>query len=81
MELKKCPFCGEIPYIEKKPLWKTYNGTTHGYYGCFEYDIRCHKCGCNILLVAMIQFTEQTKKLRKTQQKSGIKGHKINKGA
>lgn len=50
-ELKPCPFCGEIPYIERKPLWTTYsNGTTHGYYGCFEYDIHCHKCGCKIPL-------------------------------
>lgn len=51
MYLKPCPFCGELPYLEKKPLWRTYNdGTTHGYHGCFEYDIRCHKCGCNIPL-------------------------------
>ena len=50
-ELKPCPFCGEIPYIEKKPLWRTYHdGTTHGYRGSFEYDIRCHKCGCSIPL-------------------------------
>lgn len=50
-DLKQCPFCGEFPYIEKKPLWKTYSGgITHGYYGCFEYDIRCHKCGCNVPL-------------------------------
>ncbi len=49
--LKPCPFCGEIPYIEKKPLWRTHgDGTTRGYYGSFEYDIRCHKCGCNIPL-------------------------------
>ena len=49
-ELLPCPFCGEIPYIERKPLWKEYGGSAHGYYGCFEYDIRCHKCGCNIPL-------------------------------
>ena len=50
-ELKPCPFCGEIPCIEKKPLWKTYyNGITHGYFGCFEYDICCNKCGCNVTL-------------------------------
>lgn len=51
MQLKPCPFCGEIPYLERKPLWRAYgDGTTHGYYGCFEYDIRCHKCGCNLPL-------------------------------
>lgn len=50
-ELKPCPFCGTIPYIERKPLWRTYkNGSTHGYYGCFEYDIHCDKCGCRVNL-------------------------------
>jgi Lar family restriction alleviation protein len=50
MELKPCPFCGEIPYLERKPLWQTHGNITHGYFGCFEYDIRCHVCGCNIPL-------------------------------
>jgi Lar family restriction alleviation protein len=50
MQLKPCPFCGELPYLEKKPLWRTVNGSTHGYAGCWEYDIRCHKCGCTIPL-------------------------------
>ena len=27
-ELKSCPFCGEIPYIERKLLWKEYGGST-----------------------------------------------------
>ena len=50
-ELKPCPFCGEVPYIEKKPLWRTgMNGSTHGYYGCFEFDIHCDKCGCRVNL-------------------------------
>ena len=52
-KLKPCPFCGAIPYLEKKPLWKTNGyGTTHGYYGCFEYEIKCHnvECGCHIKL-------------------------------
>ena len=50
-ELKPCPFCGEIPYIERKPLWHTCSdGTTTGYRGCFEYDIYCHECGCKIPL-------------------------------
>ena len=53
MNLRACPFCGETPYLEKKPLWTTHgNGTTHGYYGCFEYDIHCHnpECGCHVKL-------------------------------
>ena len=53
MQIKPCPFCGVIPYLERKPLWKTYNdGTSHGYHGCYEYEIRCHnpKCGCSVKL-------------------------------
>ena len=51
MQIKPCPFCGEIPYLERKPLWHTYrDGTTRGYYGKFEYVIKCHRCGCNIPL-------------------------------
>ena len=53
MEIKPCPFCGDIPYIEKVPLFRTYgDGTTHGYYGCFEYVIKCHNpdCGCQVKL-------------------------------
>ena len=50
IELKPCPYCGEVPFIEKIPMWQTYGGTTHGYDGCYEYDIRCHKCGCRIPL-------------------------------
>ena len=53
MKIKPCPFCGEIPYLEKKPLWRKYgDGTTHGYYGCYEYEIRCHniECGCSVKL-------------------------------
>ena len=46
--LKPCPFCGDVPYIEKKPLWHG----THGYYGCYEYDIRCKHCGCRVNLGA-----------------------------
>lgn len=52
MQLKPCPFCGEIPYLERKPLWKTYNGSTHGYYNCYEYVIQCrnHDCWCTVKL-------------------------------
>ena len=53
MNLKPCPFCGEVPYLERSPLWTTYkDGTTHGYYGDFEYVIRCRnpECGCSVYL-------------------------------
>lgn len=53
MEIKPCPFCGDIPYLERKPLWTTYrDGTTHGYYGCYEYVIQCRdpKCRCSVTL-------------------------------
>jgi hypothetical protein len=54
MEIKPCPFCGDIPYLERNPLWTNYNrGVTHGYYGYYEYVIRCRdpKCGCSIKLI------------------------------
>ena len=39
MQLKLCPFCGELPYLEKKPLWRTYgDGTTHGYRTIYRSD-------------------------------------------
>lgn len=53
MELKPCPFCGEIPFLEKVPLWRIgAGGTTHGYFGCFEYIVKCNnpKCRCTINL-------------------------------
>ena len=48
MSIKPCPFCGEVPYLEKIPLW---NGS-HGYHGCYEYDIHCRnpECGCRVNL-------------------------------
>ena len=39
-ELKPCPFCGEIPFLDKNPII--------GYKGYFEYDIHCSKCGCHL---------------------------------
>lgn len=45
-ELKPCPFCGTVPYIEKIPLWHG----SHGYHGCYEYDIHCKNCGCRVIL-------------------------------
>lgn len=44
--LKHCPFCGTIPYLEKRPLWQS----GHGYYGYYEFDIHCEKCGCRIAM-------------------------------
>lgn len=50
--IKPCPFCGEIPYLEKVPLWDFHGNSTHGYYGCFDYEIKCHnpKCRCSVHL-------------------------------
>lgn len=50
MNIKPCPFCGTIPFLEKKPLWRTHGGSTHGYYGSYEYDIHCDECGCRVPL-------------------------------
>ena len=36
-DLLPCPFCGEDVYLDRVPLWKSYNGITHGYYGDY-YD-------------------------------------------
>lgn len=49
--LEPCPFCGEMVFMEKKPLWRTNcGGTTHGYYNKYEYDVHCHNCGCRVPL-------------------------------
>lgn len=51
--IKPCPFCGEVPYLERRPLWQTYSdGTTHGYFGCYCYEIACRNndCGCSVKL-------------------------------
>ncbi len=62
-ELKPCPFCGEQVYLEKVPMWSSYNGITHGYTGCYEFDIHCRnpKCGCSIKLAKnnTIYFEEE----------------------
>ena len=42
--IKPCPFCGSTVTVECIPLWEG----SHGYYGNYEYEIRCKKCGCTI---------------------------------
>lgn len=44
-DLKPCPFCGSAVDVEKKPLWDVYG---HGYKDCYEFVIRCKKCGCRV---------------------------------
>ena len=46
--LKPCPFCGNIPYIEKRPMWDG----ARGYYGRYKFDIHCENCGCTVNLGA-----------------------------
>jgi hypothetical protein len=43
-KLKKCPFCGSKVKIKKYPLWYG----SHGYPGCYQYEIRCNQCGCTL---------------------------------
>ena len=43
-KIKSCPFCGTEVELSKNPLW--HGG--HGYYNCFEFEIVCPKCGCNV---------------------------------
>ena len=43
-KIKPCPFCGTEVELSKNPLW--HGG--HGYYNCFEFEIVCPKCGCNV---------------------------------
>lgn len=47
-ELKPCPFCGSPVSIVMRPLWQG----SHGYQGCYQYDIKCDNpgCRCNIYL-------------------------------
>ena len=39
-ELKPCPFCGTEVKMRKVPLY--------GYPGCFDFEVKCPKCGCTI---------------------------------
>ncbi len=43
-KIKPCPFCGTEVELSKNPLWQG----SHGYYNCFEFEIVCPKCGCNV---------------------------------
>ena len=47
-DLKPCPFCGKKVVLIKEPLW---NGS-HGYYGCYEYVVKCRnpECQCQVYL-------------------------------
>lgn len=40
-EIKACPICGNVPYIEKASL---YRGNGHGYPGYYSFSINCHCC-------------------------------------
>ena len=44
-KLKPCPFCGSEVELEKIPLWY---GNGRGYKDCYEFKIRCKKCGCRV---------------------------------
>lgn len=43
-KIKPCPFCGTKVELSKNPLWQG----SRGYYNCFEFEIVCPKCGCNV---------------------------------
>ena len=43
-ELKPCPFCGTNVELLKEPLWHG----NHGYHDCFDFKVRCPKCGCTV---------------------------------
>lgn len=69
--IKPCPFCGEVPYLEKVPLWTTHsNGVTHGYVGCFEFDIHCSNCGCRVKLGSNNTIYNSEKEARESAIKS-----------
>lgn len=40
-EIKACPICGNVPYIEKASL---YRGNGRGYPGYYSFSINCHCC-------------------------------------
>ena len=46
-ELRPCPFCGTEVKMQKKPLWH-WNHGYHGYHCCFNFEVKCPKCGCSV---------------------------------
>ena len=71
-DLLPCPFCGEDVYLDRVPLWQSYNGITHGYYGKYEFDVHCRnpECGCNIHFIKnnTIYYNEEEARLNAIQQ-------------
>lgn len=45
--LKPCPFCSSAVELKKSPMWRNFNGITHGYTGCYQLEITCPQCGCS----------------------------------
>lgn len=43
-----CPYCGSAPVINKDPLWRSDNGTTHGYYNCHDFSVGCPNTDCPV---------------------------------
>lgn len=43
-KLKPCPFCGTEVKMQKKPLWHG----NHGYHDCYNFEVKCPKCGCSV---------------------------------
>lgn len=43
-KLKPCPFCGTEVKMLKKPLWHG----SHGYHDCYNFEVKCPKCGCRV---------------------------------
>ena len=41
---KPCPWCGNVPRMHIEPLWHG----SHGYPGCYEYIVRCPRCGATV---------------------------------
>lgn len=41
---KECPFCHELPSMEKDPLWHG----SHGYHGNYKYYVACTNKDCKI---------------------------------
>lgn len=44
VKLLPCPFCGTEVKLKKIPLWHG----SQGYHDCYEFKVRCEKCGCTL---------------------------------